>query len=147
MSQQLKEAFGNLAEALDNAAAAARVIEGVYANATAKSPDSAGDGVAGGKSVTGGKGGAPAKTVATKPAAKTKAKPAGPTFEDVKAKLTELMNLKGKEIVKEILSEFGVTKLGDLTEDSYEDVVEKAATAMEPDEEPGNPDDPDDMFG
>lgn len=147
LSQQLKEAFGAFAEALENAAAAARTIEGVYANASAKSADSAADGVAGNKPVAGGKAGPAAKTVAAKPAVKPKGKPAGPTFDDVKTALTELMNAKSKESVKEILSEFGVAKLAELGEDSYADVLDKAREAMAPEPEPEGGNDDDDMFG
>lgn len=147
MSKALSGMFGELAEALEAAGAAARKIEDGYANAAAKSGSATGDAVAGGTSGSEGK-----KTAATAPvAAKTtkgsKAKTTVTTFDAVKAGLTELMNAKGKDAVKSILSEYGAAKLADLEEDSYTEVLAKAKEAAAEQEEAAGTEDPDDMFG
>lgn len=147
MSKKLAEMFGALAEGLESAAAAARQIEGGYANATAKSGDSAADGVAGGAAGSKTTKAAASAPVAGKPAKPAKAKPAAITFETLKAKLTELVNSKGKEAAKEILSEFGAAKLVDLDEENYADAHAKAVEAMAAEEEDPTADDSDDMFG
>lgn len=86
------------------------------------------------------------KPVVAKPAGsgkKTKTAPAI-TFDDVKTKMTDLMNTKGKEVTKTILSEFGVGKLVELEESSYADIVAKIDEAMAEDEAP---DEDEDLFG
>ena len=145
MSKLLQTHFGELAEALENAAAAARKLEGAYGNATAKSTGTADDGVAGKTAKPSGASTAPAKKVAAKSAAGGKSKAPVITFDDVKAKLTELMEAKGKETVKQLLSEFGAAKLGDIGEENYGEIHARAVAAMV-DEEDGGGDD-DDMFG
>jgi hypothetical protein len=147
MSKVLAAHFAALAEGLEAAAAAARALEGAYDNATAKSQSASDDAVAGKPAGSKGKGAAAAPAVAGKPAAKGKAKAPVITFDDVKAKLTELMNTKGKDAVKEILSEFGAAKLADLDTDSYADAHAKAVAAMAEEEEATEAGGDDDLFG
>lgn len=146
MSKKQAELFGKLAEGLEGAAAAARELEAAYANADAKSGSAAVDAVAAGGAGSKGAKGPAAAAVAGKPAKGGKAKPPAITFDDVKSKLTDLMNVKGKDVVKAIMSEFGIAKLGELEEDNYADVHAKAVAALV-EEEPDDPNGEDDMFG
>ena len=145
MSKTLAEAFGQLAEATEAAAVALRKIEGAYANASAKSGDSAADAVAGKSSGSKGSKGAAAAAVAGKSAKGGKVKAPTITFEDVQAKLTELMESKGKQAVKELLSEYGAAKLKDLEEENFSEIHAKAVELLNADED--GDDDDDDMFG
>jgi hypothetical protein len=147
MSKKLAEMFGALAEGLENAAAAARKIEGEYGNADAKSPSGAADGVAGKSAGSKGSKGAAAPAVAGKSAKAGKAAAPAVTFDDVKAKLTELMEAKGKQEVKELLSEFGAAKLADLDEGDYTEVHAKAVEKLAAEEDGDGDGDDDDMFG
>lgn len=147
MSKSLKDAFEALGEALEAAAAAARQIEGVYANSTSKSPNETGDAVAPADKPRG-KAKSDAPPVAAKPTGRGKAKGPAITFEILKAKLTEVVNLKGKEEVKTLMSEYGATKLVDIDEESYQEVFDKASALLVEEDEPesgGGADD--DMFG
>jgi hypothetical protein len=132
------DAFGKLAEALENAATAARELEAAGSAATTTAADEVVPD-AGTKKKSG------AKPAAEKPAKPAKAKTPAITFEILKAKLTELVNTKGKEAAKEILSEFGAPKLVDLSEDDYSDAHAKAVAALADDEEPAGEEE--DMFG
>lgn len=146
MSKTLAEQFGAMAEGLEAAAVAARNMEAAYANAGSKSEDGAGDGVAGKSAGSKGSKGAAAGAVAGKPAGKGKTKAPVITFEDVKTKLTELMNLKGKDAVKTILSEYGAARLADLAEENFAEVHAEAVKGMAEDEAPPEGDG-DDLFG
>jgi len=146
MSKKLAEIYGRMAEALEAAGAAARELETGYDKSGGDEASGADDGVAGGGAGSKGKAVAAAKKVAGKPAKSGKAKPPAITFEDLKTKLTELMDLKGKEVVKTLMSEFGAAKLVEIEEDSYADVMAKIDEAMVADEEEVTTDD-DDMFG
>lgn len=145
MSKKLVAQFEALAAAFESAAAAATALAGAVANTDAKSGAGADDGVADSDAGSKGKKAAPAKEVAAKPAKGGKAKAPTFTFDDVKGKLTELMNAKGKDAVKTILSEFGAAKLADVDEGQYADVHAKALEAINADEEEASEDD--DMFG
>lgn len=146
MSKTLAALFGELASATEQQAAALRKLEGAYANASTKSEDSSGDGVAQAPAGSKDKKGAAAGAVAGKSAKPAKAKAPAVTFDDVKTKLTELMEKNGKQAVKELLSEYGAAKLADLEEDNYAEVVEKATEALAGGDEP-EADEDDDMFG
>lgn len=146
MSKKLEAAFAKLAEALAMATEAAQEVATQYAVAGVKSGEGTGNGVAGGNAGSAGKGTPAAKTVAGKPAGGGKAKAPVVTFDDVKTALTELMNAKGKDAVKELMSEFGAAKLTEVEEANYADLLAKAKEAMAPDEEPAADAD-DDMFG
>lgn len=114
----------------------------------AKSPNTAVDAVAGSSAGSKGKKATPPAEVAAKPAAKSaKPKAAAITFEVLKAKLTELVNAKGKEAAKEILSGFGAPKLVDLDEENYTEAHSQAVAAMAEEEPDDTSGDADDMFG
>lgn len=139
MNKQISALYGSFAAGLETAAAAARQLEalddGDESHATAPASNGATNGAANGKAAK-----------ETKPAKAAK-KPAAPaiTFEVLKAKLTELVNTKGKEAAKEILSTYGAPKLVDLDEENYADAHAAAVAAMaEPDAAAG---DDEDMFG
>lgn len=144
MSKVIAGHFSELADALESAAAAVRKIEGAYENAGTKSADVAANAGAGKPAKPVGKA-APA-AVAAKPAKGGKPKTPDITFDDVKAKLSELMEAQGQQVVKELLSEYGVAKLKDLEEDSYAECHAKAVEKLAEDtSEPVAEDD--DMFG
>ena len=145
MSKVLAEAFGELAESMENAASALRKIESAYANAGAKSGGEAADAVAGKSAGSKGSKAAPTAAVAGKSAKGGKVKTPAITFDDVQGKLTELMEANGKQAVKELLSEFGAAKLKDLEEDNYAEIHAKAVELLNADE--GEGEDDDDMFG
>lgn len=147
MSKKLAEGFDKLASALEQAAEAARSLESAINTADAKSGNGSDDGVAPGKPGPKGSKGAGAAAVADKPAKGGKAKPPAITFDILKAKLTELVNAKGKEAAKEILSEFGAPKLVDLDEENYAEAHSKAVAALAADDEDDSGGDDDDMFG
>lgn len=143
MNKQISALYGSFAAGLETAAAAARQLEalddGDESHATAPASNGASNGATNGAA-----NGKAAKE--TKPAKAAK-KPAAPaiTFEVLKAKLTELVNTKGKEAAKEILSTYGAPKLVDLDEENYADAHAAAVAAMaEPDAAAG---DDEDMFG
>ena len=144
---KLSALYGALAEGLENAAAAARQLEAADDLESAKSESAPVDAVAGSTGGSKGKSAAAAPAVAAKPAKAAKA-PKAPaiTFEVLKAKLSELVNTKGKEAAKEILSQFGASKLVDLDEENYAEAHAAAVAAMAEDEEDTSGGD-DDMFG
>jgi hypothetical protein len=94
---------------------------------------------------------APAEEVeepATKKRSRNKAEAAKPkvTIEEVRKALIALSEAKDKQAVVEVLSRFGVAKIGDLSEDSYAEAKELAeAEAQAEDDEDG--DGEDDPFG
>lgn len=135
--------LASLAEGLEAAAAAVREMEA--SEDVDKSGDSGTDldGVAEPASKPGAK--ATVKAVVAKSAAGGKKKaPPAPTFEDIKVKMTDLLNTKGKEVVKSLLSEFGVAKLVDIDAESYTDISTKIDEAIAEEE---NDEDEDDLFG
>lgn len=145
MSKKLAESFGKLATALEEAAQAVREIENANAIADAKSSD--GDNNAVASSKPGPKGSKTATApVAEKPAKGGKAKAPAVTFDILKAKLTELVNIKGKEAAKDILSDFGAAKLVDLDEENYAEAHSKAVALLAADETDSD-DDADNLFG
>lgn len=146
MSKKLAEIYGRMAESFEAAGAAARELESGYSKSGGDPAGEADDDVAVSPAGSKAKASAASKKVASKPAKGGKAKPPAITFEDLKTKLTELMDLKGKDVVKAIISEFGASKLAEIEEDSYADVVAKVDEAMadEVEEEPAGDDD---MFG
>jgi len=122
-------------------------LAGLEATEDGKSLGGAVDAVAGGAAGKGKKGAA-SDAVAAKPAGKSaKGKAAAVTFDVLKAKLTELVSAKGKEAVKEILSDFGAPKLVDLAESDYPAAYAQAVAAIAADEEEETTEDDDDMFG
>lgn len=132
--------YSAIADLFTQLASAEEVEDGKSVGGTV---NAAAGGAAGGK----GKGATAAAPVVAKPAAKSaKPKAAAITFEVLKAKLTELVNAKGKEAAKEILSGFGAPKLVDLDEENYVEAHAQAVAAMV-DDEPEVPADDDDMFG
>lgn len=145
---KFSDAFDKIAEGLEAAAVAVREAGAAAGTASAKSEDSTGDGVASGKSGSKGKT-APAAEPVAKPASKAgKAKAPTITFEILKAKLTDLVNAKGKESVKQLLSELGAARLGDLDEEQYTEAHTKAVELLNADEEePATEGDNDDLFG
>lgn len=68
------------------------------------------------------------------------------TFDELKEKMTDVMNAHGKEVVKGVMSEFGVQKLIEIDETSYADVMEKLNEAVAAAEAGAGGDD-DDLFG
>lgn len=137
----------SLAAALDSAAEAARAAGASIDVEDAKSGNSAADAVA--KPAAGSKTKAPAAAapVAAKPAKAGKAKAPPITFEALKAKLSDVVDNKGKEAAREILSAFGAAKLVDLEEDDYEKAYSDAVAALAEEVETETTDDSDDMFG
>lgn len=143
------EKFGQIADAFESAAAAFRALEGAEQNEDTKSPNVGGTPVASGTGKPGRPKANAAPAVDPKPAAKPKGKPAAAatkTFEELRAKLTEVVTLRGKDFAKEILNGFGVNLLKDLSEDDYNEVYSQAVAALVEDETPPE-DDPDDLFG
>jgi hypothetical protein len=143
---KFSDALSKLADALDTAASAVREAEAAAGVGAAKSEDSATDGVASKPAGPKAKGAAAAAPVAAKPAKGGKAKAPAITFEILKAKLTDVVNAKGKDAAKEILSEFGAVKLVDLDEDSFADAYAKAVEALSEEDEVDSTADVD-MFG
>jgi hypothetical protein len=103
--------------------------------------------------IAGGGNGAPApaparsRAAAAEPAApakrtrKSKAAPPEVTLEDVRTSLIALNDARDKQAVIEVLSRFGVAKIGDLPEENYAEAKE-AADAEAAEEEPDPEDDP-----
>lgn len=147
-NKKLAELFGQLAEHVEGAASTLRKIEGVLENEDTKSGGAGDDGVAARPAKSAGKKGAESKAVAGKPAAGAKKKAPAITFDALKEKLSEVMETTGlgKQKVKELLSEFGATKLNDVDESDYADLHEKAVEALAAAADGGDDDD-DDMFG
>lgn len=143
------EQYGAIAEAFENLGIAFRALEGTEENQDTKSPNAAGDAVASGAGKPGRPKGNAAPAVDTKPAGKPKGKPpAAPTvtYDALRAKLTELMTLKGKEVAKEILNGFGVNLLKELNESDYAEANSQAIAALAADDEVVTEDE-DNMFG
>lgn len=149
MNKQISALYGSFAAGLETAAAAARQLEAMQDEESPAAPAAVLNGSTNG-ATNGAANGKAAEKVAppVKPAkaAKTKAATPAITFEVLKAKLTELVNTKGKEAAKEILSTFGAPKLVDLDEENYADAHAAAVAAMAEADEPASTDD-DDMFG
>ena len=79
-----------------------------------------------------------------KPSKKTKK---ARTLDEVKGKLVELSEVADKQAVKDVLSRFGVTKLGDLPEENYNECHDVAVEAIaEATAEPEPEDDDDDLM-
>ncbi len=79
-----------------------------------------------------------------KPSNKTKK---ARTLDEVKGKLVELSEVADKQAVKDVLSRFGVTKLGDLPEENYNECHDVAVEAIaEATTEPEPEDDDDDLM-
>lgn len=147
MSKKFSDAMESLALSLEAGAAAARAAGAAAGVSDAKSGDSAADAVAPKSAGSKGKAAAATEAVAAKPAKAAKAKAAAITFEVLKAKLTDLVNSKGKEVAKEILSSFGAAKLVDLEEDEYQNAYNSAVEALNAEEETETTEEADDMFG
>lgn len=150
MNKQISALYGSFAAGLETAAAAARQLEAMQDEDS--TPTTATAEVHTNGATNGATNGKAAEETTVKPAKAAKAakpaKAAAPaiTFEVLKAKLTELVNTKGKEAAKEILSTFGAPKLVDLDEENYADAHAAALAAMaEADEPPAAEDE--DMFG
>ena len=142
------ETLGQLAEALENAAAAVRKLESAEETATVKSADAPADGVAAPVPKPGRKAKAIPEQVDAKPTPERATKPAVPviTVDQLKAKLTELVNLGGKEKVKTIINSFGAPKLVDLDEDHYAEAYSQAIAAIAAEDAPPAEDE-NDLFG
>lgn len=142
------EILGDLATALEQAAAAVRKLESADEIVATKSSNEAGDGATS-SAPRAGKKSAPAAAaaVATKPAKGAKAKAAAITLDVLRAKLTELVNAKGKDVAREILSGLGAAKLTDLDEDNYADAHAQAVEKLNEEEEEAAEDDDTDLFG
>lgn len=83
--------------------------------------------------------------VAAAPKRSRKSKKAVVTLEDVRGALVALAEAKDKQSVVEVLSRFGVAKIGDLAEENYAECKEAAEAEAAADDE-GESEDEDDPF-
>lgn len=139
------ELFGKIAEGLEEAAAAFRELEGEMSNTGAKSSGSSNNGVAGKASKPADK----ANTSGVAGKSGKGGKKATVTIEQLKEKMTELINTegKGKDSVMAILSEFGVAKLVELKEDDYADALAKVIEEINREDSDEGDGTDDDLFG
>jgi hypothetical protein len=115
-----------VAEQLDVISEAFTALAGTFRHGGSAGADSSVDGEA-------------AKPVrASKPAAgKSKAKEASElTIDDVRTKLKELVEAKGKEKMVEALESVGAGKLADVDESQYQELVDKAQEFIDEEDEP-----------
>lgn len=122
-----------VAEQLDAISEAFMALAGTFRAGSGSDEDSSGDGEAA-KPVRG-----------TKPAAKSASKPAAKkaqaveeselTIDDVRTKLKELVEAKGKEKMVEALESVGAGKLADVDESQYQELVDKAQEFIDEEEE------------
>lgn len=123
-----------IAETLDAISELFTQLSGTFRGAGSDAADSGGDGPAA-KPVRGAK---PAAKSAPKAAAK-KAEPEELSTDEVRAKLKELVEAKGKEKMVEALEFVGAGKLADVDESQYQELVDKAQEFIdEEDEEPAS---------
>lgn len=123
-----------VAEQLDAISEAFMALAGSFRSGSSSDEDSAGDGEAA-KPVRGAK--STAKPAASKPAA-TKAKTVEEsdlTIDEVRAKLKELVEAKGKEKMVEALESVGAGKLGDVDESQYQELLDKAQEFIDEEDE------------
>ena len=114
-----------IAEQLDAISEAFMALAGTFRAGSSDTADSDGDGEVA-KPVRGAK--SAAKPAASKPAAKKAEAPAESdlTIDEVRAKLKELVEAKGKEKMVEALESVGAGKLGDVDESQYQELLDKA---------------------
>lgn len=120
-----------IAETLDAISELFTQLSGTFRSAGSDTADSGGDGPAA-KPVRGAK---PAAKSAPKAAAK-KAEPEELSIDEVRAKLKELVEAKGKEKMVEALESVGAGKLADVDESQYQELVEKAQEFIDEEDEP-----------
>lgn len=123
-----------VAEQLDIISEAFMALAGTFRSGSSSDEDGAGDGEVA-KPVRGAK--STAKPAASKPAA-TKAKAVEEsdlTIDEVRAKLKELVEAKGKEKMVEALESVGAGKLGDVDESQYQELLDKAQEFIDEEDE------------
>ena len=122
-----------VAEQLDIISEAFMALAGTFRSGSSSDEDGDGDGEAA-KPVRGAKS---ASKPASKPAAKkTEAvEESELTIDDVRTKLKELVEAKGKEKMVEALESVGAGKLADVDESQYQELVEKAQEFIDEEEE------------
>lgn len=122
-----------VAEQLDAISEAFLALSGTFRNSSDSDAEAEGDEPAA-KPVRGAKS-------ASKPAAKPAAKKAQAeqdelTIDDVRTKLKELVEAKGKEKMVEALESVGAGKLADVDESQYQELVSKAQEFIDEEDEP-----------
>lgn len=120
-----------IAETLDAISELFTQLSGTFRSAGSDTADSGGDEPAA-KPVRGPKS---TPKPATKAAAK-KAEPEELSTDEVRAKLKELVEVKGKEKMVEALESVGAGKLADVDESQYQELVEKAQEFIDEEDEP-----------
>jgi len=124
-----------VAEQLDTISEAFMALAGAFRSGVEGGADTDGDGEVA-KPVRGPK--SAAKPAASKPAA-TKAKAVEEsdlTIDEVRAKLKELVEAKGKDKMVEALESVGAGKLGDVDESQYQELLDKAQEFIDEEDEP-----------
>lgn len=127
-----------IAETLDAISELFTQLSGTFRAGSGSAEDSGVDGETA-KPVRGSK--STAKPAASKPAAKKAeaVEESELTIDEVRAKLKELVEAKGKEKMVEALESVGAGKLADVDESQYQELVEKAQGFIdEEDEEPAS---------
>lgn len=123
-----------VAEQLDAISEAFMVLASTFRSGGSSDDDSTGDEPAA-KPVRGSK--PAAKPAASKPAAKKAEAPAESdlTIDEVRAKLKELVESKGKDKMVEALESVGAGKLGDVDESQYQELLDKAQEFIDEEDE------------
>ena len=123
-----------VAEQLDIISEAFMALAGTFRSGSSSDEDGAGDGEVA-KPVRGAK--SAAKPAASKPDAKKAEAPAESdlTIDEVRAKLKELVEAKGKDKMVEALESVGAGKLGDVDESQYQELLDKAQEFIDEEDE------------
>jgi len=123
-----------VAEQLDAISEAFMALAGTFRSGGSEGEDSDGDEPAA-KPVRGAK---PAAKSASKPAAKKAQAEASDdlSIDEVRAKLKELVEAKGKDKMVEALESVGAGKLGDVDESQYQELLDKAQEFIDEEDEP-----------
>ena len=123
-----------VAEQLDIISEAFMALAGTFRSGVEGEADTDGDGEVA-KPVRGSK--SAAKPASSKPAAKKAEAPAESelTIDEVRAKLKELVEAKGKEKMVEALESVGAGKLGDVDESQYQELLDKAQEFIDEEDE------------
>ena len=123
-----------VAEQLDIISEAFMALAGTFRSGSSSDEDGAGDGEAA-KPVRSSK--STAKPAASKPAAKKAEAPAESdlSIDEVRAKLKELVEAKGKDKMVEALESVGAGKLGDVDESQYQELLDKAQEFIDEEDE------------